>query len=190
MRHQQPSHRSKDEFGAFDRETESGGWKEDGKSEQLRRNSFNLNNAQLTDKDLTIMNAKEKTARRSNNHDRPNELILSPNAYQQQMDFTEDGSSDRAWRKTVEDVSRGKCDNLKVGRKSDFQLGARVVISGQQSGVIQYLGNIHSQPGVWAGLELHSPVGLHDGRLDGVEYFRCKPRYGGRREGGGGGGLK
>ena len=137
-----------------------------------------MNNAQLKDKDLTIMNAKEKIARRSNNHDRQNELILSPTAYQQQMDLAADGSSTRGWRKTVEDVSRGKCDNLKVEKKSDFQLGATVVISGQQSGVIKYLGNIHSQSGVWAGLELHSPVGLHDGRLDDVEYFRCKPRYG------------
>ena len=58
------------------------------------------------------------------------------------------------------------------------------MISGQQSGVIKYLGNIHFQPGLWAGLELLSPVGLHDGRVDDVEYFRCKPRYGGEAGGG------
>ena len=133
-----------------------------------------MNNAQLKDKDLTIMNGKEKIARRSNN-DRPKELLLSPNASQQQMEFAEDGSSWRGGRQTVQEVSRGKVDKLKVG--------ATVLISGQQSGVIKYLGNLHSQPGVWAGLELHSPVGLHDGRLDDVEYFRCKPRYGGRCRG-------
>ena len=133
-----------------------------------------MKNAQLKDKDLTIMNAKEKTARRSNNPDRPKELILSPNAYQQQMDCGEDGSPSRGWRRTAQGDKSPV--NSKVGRPSDFQVGARVLISGQQSGVIKYLGNFHAQPGLWAGLELDSPVGLHDGRVDEVEYFRCKPR--------------
>ena len=103
----------KDEFGAFHREAERGRWQdqEDGKSQQLQRNSFhftgrrsnNTNNTPLKDKDLTIMNEKEKIVRRSNNHDRPKELILSPDAYQQQMDFAEGGSSVRGWRKTVEE---------------------------------------------------------------------------------------
>ena len=73
-----------------------------------------------------------------------------------------------------------------------MKVGDEVVISGQQSGVIKYLGTTHFQvrdsppitqtltrhlqPGVWAGVELHRPVGLHGGEVDNVEYFICKPR--------------
>ena len=115
--YQQPSRRMKDEFGAFHPEVESGGWQdqEDGNSfNSTGRRSNNTKSTQLKDKDLTIMNEKEKLVRRSNNHDRPKELILSPNAYQQQVDFAEDGSSFRGWRKTVpvQDVSRGKFDTV------------------------------------------------------------------------------
>ena len=52
-----------------------------------------------------------------------------------------------------------------------------MVISGQQSGVIRYLGTAHFQPGIWAGVELDNPVGLHNGFVDDIEYFVCKPRY-------------
>ena len=34
---------------------------------------------------------------------------------------------------------------FKVGKTSDFKLGDEVVISGQQSGVIKYLGDLHFQ---------------------------------------------
>ena len=117
LRHQQPSHRTKDEFGVFDGDTGSGGRQEE-------ENSFNFTGSrvgnsssaeQLKDKDLTIMNGKEKIARRSNIHDRPKELIISPNAYQQQMDFEEDGSSFRGRRQTVEDERMVKGDKVCSG---------------------------------------------------------------------------
>ena len=107
----------KDEFGVSHPEVGGGGWRdqEDGNSFNLPgRRSNNTKSTQLKDKDLTIMNEKEKLVRRSNIHDRPKELILSPNAYQQQVDFADDGSSFRGWRKTalVQDVSRGKFDTV------------------------------------------------------------------------------
>ena len=115
VRHQQPSHLTKDEFGVFDRDTESVGEQEEGNSFNFtgsRGNSSTSSAAQLKDKDLTIMNGKEKIARRSNIHDRPKELILSPNAYQQQMDFEEGGSSHRVRRQTMEDVRMAECEKV------------------------------------------------------------------------------
>ena len=105
----------KDELGAF-----HGVDHEDGGRDQSQRNSSNLtwrrnnnaDNTQLKHKDLPIMNEKEKFVRRSNNHAGPNELILSPNAYQQQVDLPGDGSSSRGQRKAVQDVRRATYDTV------------------------------------------------------------------------------
>ena len=37
---------------------------------------------------------------------------------------------------------------------------------------------LHFQPGIWAGVELLNPVGLHSGIVDNTEYFCCKPLHG------------
>lgn len=86
--------------------------------------------------------------------------------------------------------------NLQSDVQQEFNLGDAVMISGQEGGVIRYLGNVHFQvihsndvfwgqelsfsfqPGVWAGVELINPVGLHGGLVDNVEYFCCQPRHG------------
>ena len=86
--------------------------------------------------------------------------------------------------------------NMQSDVRQDFNLGDAVMISGQEGGVIRYLGNVHFQvihsndvgccqelsflfqPGVWAGVELINPVGLHGGLVDNVEYFCCQPRHG------------
>ena len=86
--------------------------------------------------------------------------------------------------------------NMQSDVQQEFNLGDAVMISGQEGGVIRYLGNVHFQvshsndvlccqeltfsfqPGVWAGVELINPVGLHGGLVDNVEYFCCQPRHG------------
>jgi len=60
----------------------------------------------------------------------------------------------------------------------ELNVGDRVVISGQQHGVLQYLGPAHFQAGLWCGIELDSGVGLHGGCVGGVEYFCCRDNHG------------
>ena len=32
--------------------------------------------------------------------------------------------------------------------------------------------------GQWAGIELNDPVGKNDGSVNGIRYFKCRPKYG------------
>ena len=59
-----------------------------------------------------------------------------------------------------------------------LQLGDIVLISGQECGTIKFLGKTHFKPGIWAGIDLFTPVGLHNGTVDGVQYFSCQPKHG------------
>eukprot|EP00090_Calanus_glacialis_P010277 TRINITY_DN18660_c0_g1_i3.p1 TRINITY_DN18660_c0_g1~~TRINITY_DN18660_c0_g1_i3.p1 ORF type:complete len:2160 (-),score=462.58 TRINITY_DN18660_c0_g1_i3:1392-7538(-) len=60
----------------------------------------------------------------------------------------------------------------------ELDIGDRVVISGQEHGVLRYLGPAHFQAGLWCGIELDSGVGLHGGCVGGVEYFCCRDNHG------------
>lgn len=46
------------------------------------------------------------------------------------------------------------------------------------SGVIAYIGKTDFAGGTWIGVELDAPTGKHDGSVDGVRYFNCKPKHG------------
>ncbi|XP_031557879.1 CAP-Gly domain-containing linker protein 3-like isoform X2 [Actinia tenebrosa] len=59
-----------------------------------------------------------------------------------------------------------------------FELNDRVVVAGQKSGRVQYIGQTQFASGWWLGVELDQPVGKNDGSVGGVRYFTCKPRYG------------
>ena len=59
-----------------------------------------------------------------------------------------------------------------------MQIGDRVSIRGTKFGTVKYIGKIHLDDGVWCGIKLDGPSGKHDGKVDGVRYFRCPHQYG------------
>ncbi|XP_072367468.1 CAP-Gly domain-containing linker protein 4 isoform X1 [Scyliorhinus torazame] len=62
--------------------------------------------------------------------------------------------------------------------KTEMQIGDRVVVVGQRSGIIQFYGKTSFAPGYWYGIELDKPNGKNDGSVGGVQYFICQPRHG------------
>ncbi|XP_038669874.1 CAP-Gly domain-containing linker protein 4-like isoform X4 [Scyliorhinus canicula] len=61
---------------------------------------------------------------------------------------------------------------------TEMQIGDRVVVVGQRSGIIQFYGKTSFAPGYWYGIELNKPNGKNDGSVGGVQYFICQPRHG------------
>lgn len=65
----------------------------------------------------------------------------------------------------------------------DFIVGDRVQVTGpngqRQSGTLKFKGRVKFASGIWAGVELESPDGRHDGTYDdGQRYFTCRPNHG------------
>lgn len=59
-----------------------------------------------------------------------------------------------------------------------FDVGDRVIVSGNKVGLVRFLGTTDFAQGVWVGVELEQPLGKNDGSVQGRRYFVCKPRYG------------
>ncbi|XP_067311071.1 CAP-Gly domain-containing linker protein 4 isoform X4 [Pseudorasbora parva] len=59
-----------------------------------------------------------------------------------------------------------------------LHLGDKVVIAGQKVGTLRFCGNTEFAGGLWAGVELHQPVGKNDGSVAGVQYFTCPVKHG------------
>lgn len=51
-------------------------------------------------------------------------------------------------------------------------LGDRVLVSGNKSGCLQFLGETKFAPGEWAGIVLEKKEGKNDGSVAGVRYFQ------------------
>uniref|UniRef100_A0A672NU61 CAP-Gly domain-containing protein n=1 Tax=Sinocyclocheilus grahami TaxID=75366 RepID=A0A672NU61_SINGR len=60
----------------------------------------------------------------------------------------------------------------------EVQLGERVLVVGQRTGVVRYYGKTSFAPGFWLGIELDKPSGKNDGSVGGVRYFSCPPKHG------------
>ena len=57
--------------------------------------------------------------------------------------------------------------------------GDRVLITGtERVGRCRFIGSVPFAQGVWAGIELPTPDGKNDGSVEGIRYFRCKPKHG------------
>ena len=56
-------------------------------------------------------------------------------------------------------------------------LGAIVEVPAGR-GVVRFAGATSFSSGKWIGIELSEPNGKHDGTVQGVKYFTCKPNYG------------
>ncbi|XP_042300091.1 LOW QUALITY PROTEIN: CAP-Gly domain-containing linker protein 4 [Sceloporus undulatus] len=62
--------------------------------------------------------------------------------------------------------------------EGEIQIGDRVLVVGQRSGIVRFYGTTKFAPGFWCGIELDKPHGKNDGSVAGVQYFSCPPRYG------------
>ncbi|XP_066559174.1 CAP-Gly domain-containing linker protein 4 isoform X3 [Amia ocellicauda] len=67
---------------------------------------------------------------------------------------------------------------VSVGEEGEVQLGERVLVAGQRTGLVQFCGNTSFAPGLWLGIELDKPSGKNDGSVGGVQYFKCPPKHG------------
>ncbi|XP_065931914.1 CAP-Gly domain-containing linker protein 1 isoform X5 [Magallana gigas] len=59
-----------------------------------------------------------------------------------------------------------------------LQIGDKVCIGGIKLGALRYFGKTHIAAGLWCGIELFEPEGKHDGEVEGVRYFTCRPGHG------------
>ncbi|XP_065834278.1 uncharacterized protein [Oscarella lobularis] len=62
-------------------------------------------------------------------------------------------------------------------------LGDRVIIKGERSGTVKYIGKLDGAPStsasdVFLGIHLDQPIGLHNGTFQGKRYFTCPARHG------------
>ncbi|XP_035699194.1 CAP-Gly domain-containing linker protein 3-like [Branchiostoma floridae] len=60
----------------------------------------------------------------------------------------------------------------------ELEVGDRVIVAGQRTGVIRFSGKTDFAPGWWYGVELDKPRGKNDGSVSGVRYFSCEPMKG------------
>ncbi|XP_069055248.1 CAP-Gly domain-containing linker protein 4 isoform X5 [Lepisosteus oculatus] len=65
-----------------------------------------------------------------------------------------------------------------VSEEPEVQLGERVLVVGQRTGVVRFCGKTSFAPGLWLGVELDKPSGKNDGSVGGVQYFSCPPKHG------------
>ena len=61
---------------------------------------------------------------------------------------------------------------------SELHIGDRVVVAGQKSGILKFVGKTKFAPGVWAGIDLEGPSGKNDGSVAGHQYFDCPLGHG------------
>ena len=54
-----------------------------------------------------------------------------------------------------------------AAKRQQLQIGDHVVVGGAKQGILRYLGPTEFATGVWAGVELHEPVGKNDGSVAG-----------------------
>ncbi|XP_060078835.1 uncharacterized protein LOC132558306 [Ylistrum balloti] len=65
-----------------------------------------------------------------------------------------------------------------VDTHQELYVGQRVYIGGIKQGTVLYYGRTHLADGIFCGVELDEPEGKHDGQVQGVRYFRCRPGHG------------
>lgn len=65
-------------------------------------------------------------------------------------------------------------------QQQKLQVGQRVQLDNgsKKYGTLRFLGSTRFRPGVWAGIEMDTPEGRHDGTVEGVQYFKCPPLHG------------
>lgn len=72
-------------------------------------------------------------------------------------------------------ISDSKCE---IDSMEILELGNRVLVSGNRSGVVRYIGEPDFSQGKWVGIELDKPTGKNNGEINGHSYFVCPPNHG------------
>ncbi|RXM28759.1 CAP-Gly domain-containing linker protein 3 [Acipenser ruthenus] len=62
--------------------------------------------------------------------------------------------------------------------EADIQVGDKVLVVGQRTGVVRFHGKTSFAPGFWYGIELDKPNGKNNGSVGGVQYFSCPFKHG------------
>ena len=57
-------------------------------------------------------------------------------------------------------------------------VGRRVCVNGEKYGTLRFVGPVMGKSGVFAGVALDAPEGMHDGETGGVRYFVTSPNHG------------
>jgi len=68
-----------------------------------------------------------------------------------------------------------------VCKNQEFRVGDRVVLSGDRSGIIRWIGKLDSDyvtSEVFVGVQLDEPIGAHNGVFRGKRYFLCPDQHG------------
>ncbi|XP_052793314.1 CAP-Gly domain-containing linker protein 1-like isoform X2 [Mya arenaria] len=60
----------------------------------------------------------------------------------------------------------------------EFFIGDRITIGGIKTGTLLYFGTTHIAAGLWCGISLDEPEGIHDGFVNNVRYFTCRKGHG------------
>ncbi|XP_072028928.1 kinesin-like protein KIF13A isoform X2 [Amphiura filiformis] len=82
---------------------------------------------------------------------------------------------------TEDDMSMSSCDGSRQSEKilpDWLEVGASVIVGNKRRGVVKFIGNTAFRPGVWVGVALEANVGKHNGCVQGVRYFTCRPKRG------------
>ncbi|XP_052763190.1 kinesin-like protein KIF13B [Mya arenaria] len=80
--------------------------------------------------------------------------------------------------------SRADLDRLsEVPVPSWVMVGESVIVTSSKSaskmtGVVQFVGNVEFASGPWVGVELDLPEGKNNGSVNGIPYFKSRPRHG------------
>ncbi|KAF1941984.1 hypothetical protein EJ02DRAFT_454650 [Clathrospora elynae] len=59
-----------------------------------------------------------------------------------------------------------------------LRIGQTVETTGEQQGIVRYVGPIHVSDGIFVGIELSTATGKNDGSVRGERYFSCPPGHG------------
>merc|ERR1712227_840315 len=80
---------------------------------------------------------------------------------------------------TKEAHPKSRTEHVGEGNDASLKLGQRVIAHDYQTGVIMYIGELHSMPSMkgvtYIGIKLDKPEGSGDGTVNGVRYFECDP---------------
>jgi tubulin-folding cofactor B len=71
-------------------------------------------------------------------------------------------------------------DDLFKDEANDIKIGSRFCIldDKEKRGEVKFVGKTNFKSGYWVGVEYDEPIGKHDGKVDDVIYFICKPKHG------------
>lgn len=64
------------------------------------------------------------------------------------------------------------------GDQEFFVIGDRVYVDNYKPASVAYFGEVDFASGDWVGVVLDEPLGNHDGKLHGRQYFQCTPSHG------------